>query len=126
MNSLKWTILVPLGLVAGVVLTFPMLVVIGLYCLIIPGLILSEIPTVFVYLLATVLIRNKLPLRSELPAYLVAFSLTITLSALIMSVYRIPEKWRFDRASLPDIKPTQKVELAGDIFLNWPDTIVGQ
>jgi len=126
MNSLKWTILVPLGLVAGVVLTFPMLVVIGLYCLIIPGLILSEIPTVFVYLLATVLIRNKLPLRSELPAYLVAFSLTITLSALIMSVYRIPEKWRFDRAVLPDIKLTQKVELAGDIFLNWPDTIVGQ
>jgi hypothetical protein len=42
MNSLKWTILVPLGLVAGVVLTFPMLVVIGLYCLIIPGLILSD------------------------------------------------------------------------------------
>ena len=117
-NSLKWTILVPLGFVAGLVLTFPMLVVVGLYCLIIPGLILAKIPTVFVYLLATVIIRDKLPLRSEAHAYLVAFSITLVLSASFMSVYRIPEKWRFDRAALAEIKPPQKVNLAGDIFLN--------
>ena len=125
-NSLKWTILVPLGFVAGLVLTFPMLVVVGLYCLIIPGLILAKIPTVFVYLLATVIIRDKLPLRSDTHAYLVASSLTLVLSASFMSVYRIPEKWRFDRAALAELKPPQKVNLAGDIFLNWPDEIEGQ
>jgi hypothetical protein len=124
-SSLKWMILVPLGLVAGLVLTFPILVVIGLYCLIIPGLILARIPTVFVYLLATVVIRDKLPLRSELNAYLVAFALTLGLSASFMSVYRIPEKWRFDRAALPEIKPPQRINLAGDIFLHWPDEIDG-
>jgi hypothetical protein len=125
-NSLKWTILVPLGFVAGLVLTFPMLVVIGLYCLIIPGLILAKIPTVFVYLLATVIIRDKLPLRSDAHGYLAAFSLTLVLSASFMSVYRIPEKWRFDRAALAELKPPQKVNLAGDIFLHWPDEIEGQ
>lgn len=113
----------PLGLVTVLVLAFPMLVVIGLYCLIIPGLILARIPTIFVYLLATVLIREKLPLRSEVAAHVTAFLLTLGLSASFMSIYRIPEKWRFERAALPDVEPPQKLKLAGDIFLIWPQDI---
>jgi hypothetical protein len=126
MHCLNWSVFVPLALLTGLVLAYPTLVFIGLFFLVIPGLVFSWLPTVFVYLVPTLIIRDKLPLRSELAAYLVAFSLTLMLSASFMFVYRIPDKLRFDRAALPDMNPTQKVDLAGDIFLNWPDTIEGQ
>ncbi|MFN8738495.1 MAG: hypothetical protein ACK5YR_01130 [Pirellula sp.] len=121
MNSLKWIFLVFLGLAAGLVLVFPSLVVVGLIFLIIPGLILYAIPNIFVYLLATFSIRAVLPLRSEFGAHLVAFSLTLGLSAAIMHGYRVPEIRRFEQAAIPEIEPPQKLTLAGDIFLHWPD-----
>ena len=121
MNSLKWIFLVFLGLAAGLVLAFPSLVVVGLIFLIIPGLILYAIPNIFVYLLATFSIRAVLPLRSEFGAHLIAFSLTLGLSAAIMHGYRVPEIRRFEQAAIPEIEPPQKLTLAGDIFLDWPD-----
>lgn len=120
MNTLKWIFLVCLGLVAGLVLAFPALVVVGFIFLIIPGLILYAIPTVFVYLLTTFVIRAILPLRSEVIAHLVAFSLTLGLSAAIMHGYRVAELRRYEQAALPEIEPPQKLTLAGDIFVNWP------
>jgi hypothetical protein len=121
MNIVKWIFLVCLGMAAGLVLALPPLVVGGLICLIIPGLILFAIPTVFVYLLPTFLIRAVLPLRSEVLAHFVAFSLTLGLSAAIMHGYRATEIRRFEKAVLPEIEPPQKLTLAGDIFLDWPD-----
>jgi hypothetical protein len=121
MNIVKWIFLVCLGMAAGLVLALPPLVVGGLICLIIPGLILFAIPTVFVYLLPTFLIRAVLPLRSEVLAHFVAFSLTLGLSAAIMHGYRVAELRRYEQALLPDIEPPQKLTLAGDIFLDWPD-----
>ncbi|MFN9852972.1 MAG: hypothetical protein ACK57P_14250 [Planctomycetota bacterium] len=121
MNILKWIFLVCLGLAAGLVLAFPQLVVVGLIFLIIPGLILYAIPNIFVYLLATFSIRAILPLRSEVGSHLVAFSLTLGLSAAIMHGYRVREIQRFEQAAIPEIEPPQKLTLAGDIFLHWPD-----
>lgn len=120
MNSVKWVFLVCLGMVAGAILALPTVVVAGLIFLIIPGLILYAIPTVFVYLLPTFLIRAILPIRSEVLAHLVAFSLTLGLSAAIMHESRVAELRRYEQAVLPEIEPPQKLTLAGDIFLDWP------
>ncbi|MFN9603248.1 MAG: hypothetical protein ACK6A7_07345, partial [Planctomycetota bacterium] len=125
LNSLKWIFTVSLGLVAGLVLAFPLLVVAGFILLIIPGLILCAIPTVFDYLLPTFLIRAILPLRSEVVAHLVAFSLTLGLSAAIMHGFRVRELQRYEQAAIPEIEPPKPLTLAGDIFLQWPQRDFG-
>lgn len=120
MNHLKWIFLISLGVVTGLLLALPCLVVVGLLFLIIPGLILYIIPTLFVYLLPTFVIRVILPLRSEVVAHLIAFSLTVGLSAAIMNGFRTAEHRLFEQAALPEIEPVQKVLLSGDVFINWP------
>jgi hypothetical protein len=119
-NHLKWIFLISLGLLTGLLLALPFLVIVGLLFLIIPGLILYIIPTLFVYLLPTFIIRLILPLRSEVAAHLVAFSLTVGLSAAIMNGFRTKEQRLYDQAALPEIVPVQKAILSGDIFVNWP------
>jgi hypothetical protein len=117
-NVLSW-FLIPLGLITALVMVAPSLVVLGFFCLIIPGLLLAIIPTVFVYLLGTVLIRLALPIRSEITANLIAFVLTIGLSALMMEPWRSSKLETYALAKLPEITPREKLKIDGDILLDW-------
>ncbi len=116
---LGW-VLIPLGLIAAIVLVAPSLVVIGFIFLIIPGLILAAIPTVFSYLLGTALFRLALPIRSEVASHLIAIALTFGLSAAVMAPWRTIEQQEFAQATLPDIAPAAQLAIDGDILLEWP------
>ncbi|MEZ6043365.1 MAG: hypothetical protein R3C20_22940 [Planctomycetaceae bacterium] len=117
-HVLVW-ILIPLGLVTAMVMAMPSLVVLGLFLMVIPGLVLAVIPTVFVYLLATFLVRLSLPIRSEMTANLLAFMITLGLSATVMWPLRSIEQNKFIQAARPEIIPTQKLTIGGNVLLEW-------
>ncbi len=112
--------LIPLGLLAALVLAAPQLVIVGLVFLILPGLALAVVPTLFVYLLATSLLRWALPIPSAIGAYLTAFLLTLGLSGVLMQPLRIHEQKQFATAVLPDVAPSPKLKINGDVLVDWP------
>ncbi len=117
-NMLSWA-LIPLGVVTAILMAVPTLVVLGLFFLILPGVMLAIIPTFFVYTLGTVLIRSALPVKSEVGANLIAFILTLGLSAMLMAPWRTAERQKFEKATLPDATPVAKLSIDGDILLEW-------
>ncbi|MFN5709264.1 MAG: hypothetical protein ACK48X_14515 [Planctomycetota bacterium] len=125
-NIIKWLSLATLGIVSMVLFAYPEVIFVGLLFLIIPGLIMIVTPTVFVYLLATFSIRIFLPLRSEVLSHVIAFVIALGLSAAVMHGYRVEEQRQFDQAVLPEIEPLQKLSLAGDILLKWPQKVYGR
>lgn len=116
---LKWS-LVPLGLLTALALAAPQLVIVGLIFLILPGIVLMAVPTVFAYLSATCLIRAGLPIQSEARALVEAFLLAVVFSAAAMYPFRAHELRKFEQAALPEIAPPRRLTIEGDILVRGP------
>ncbi|MCA8995621.1 MAG: hypothetical protein KDA80_01500 [Planctomycetaceae bacterium] len=115
-------IIIPLGLLTAVIMALPGLVIIGYVFLVIPGLILTVTPTVFVYLLATWIISLALPRQLGIGAAFLAFFASLGMSALLMQPWRTAEQQKFVEAALPDVLPVEQVRLTGDVLIEWPQS----
>ncbi|MCA9166933.1 MAG: hypothetical protein KDB23_04670 [Planctomycetales bacterium] len=117
---LKW-LLIPLGMVTFLVMAAPSLVVMGYLCLIIPGLVLTLVPTVFVYLFATWLIHWALGMPPTAGATLAALMLALVLGVFVMLPIRLREQRKYRLANVPDIAPNPRLELTGTVLIDWCD-----
>ena len=109
------------GVLAGVVWLAPGLVVVGYLFLIIPGLILSVSPTVFVYLTLVAVIRRSLPLESAIGSTLIASGLAILMGWSVMQPFRAAALREYQASQLPDVQPGHPVKIRGHIRLEFPD-----
>ena len=105
------------GIIAALALAAPKLVVLGYLFLILPGLILTIAPTVFVYLAATAVIRKLLPISSSVMSTVAAFAIALFLGWAIMQPFRLNAIAAFDENELPDVVPVHAIELGGNIRL---------
>ena len=114
--------LIFLGVLTAVLLAAPQLVIVGYVFLIIPGLVLTFIPTIFIYLLAMTLIRRTLPETAGVGATVTSAGLAFALGFLVMLPWRAIEMHRFQAASLPDIDTPQLIRLGGNVLIDVPST----
>ncbi|MCC9602599.1 hypothetical protein LOC67_18780 [Stieleria sp. JC731] len=113
--------LVITGVLAGLVLAAPGLVVIGYLFLIIPGLVLTYVPTVFVYLLTTAIIRRLLPVETSARSTLIAIGIAILLGWAAMQPSRYVAKQEYERQCSPDVIPVEPIKLHGHVRLELPN-----
>lgn len=113
--------LVITGVPAGLAMMAPMLVVLGYLALIIPGLILTAAPTVFVYLAATATIRRFLPISSPKTATAVALCAALLLGWAVMQPYRASAIAAYEATLSPDVIPQEALALHGHVRLERPD-----
>ncbi len=104
------------GILAGVVWLIPDLVIVGFMALLLPGLILPLMPTVFVYCLATLVIRYFLPIHNDTLATITAFAIALAPGWLVDLPERLAATARFDAATAPDVIPQVPVPLVGDVL----------
>ncbi|TWU67210.1 hypothetical protein [Crateriforma conspicua] len=109
------------GLLAGLAMAAPMSVVFGYLFLIIPGLVLTAAPTVFVYLAATALIRRVLPITSVVASTVVAFGLALLLGWAVMQPFRTAALRDYHAQQAPDVSPDPLINLDGDVRVEIPD-----
>ena len=107
------------GILAAFAIAAPKLVVLG-YLLIVPGLVLTAAPTVFVYLAATTIIRKLLPVSSNITSTIAAFGITLLLGWAVMQPFRLSAIAAYQTNELPDVTPNQPIELVGDIRIERP------
>jgi hypothetical protein len=104
------------GVISAVVWMMPSLVTIGLFMLVIPGLILAIMPTVFVYLLAALVIRAVLPIDGT-PGLVVSLILAGALGLILPQPTRLSQRAQFNNALRPEIVPAQPIRLAGEVLV---------
>ncbi len=109
------------GILAGLAIVAPQLVVLGYFLLIIPGLILTAAPTVFVYLAGTAVIRKLLPISSVKTATSVAFCVTLLLGWLAMQPLRHSALRTYQASLQPDVIPNEPIVLNGHVRIERPD-----
>lgn len=109
------------GVLAGLAIAAPDLVVLGYVLLIVPGLVLTIAPTVFVYLFLTTVVRQLLPLSSPWKATVTAFAIALLLGWAVMQPFRSLAIAAYHAAELPDVLPDQPIELDGHVRLERPD-----
>ncbi|TWU51980.1 hypothetical protein [Rubripirellula reticaptiva] len=109
------------GVLAGLAIALPELVVFGYFLLIVPGLVLSFAPTAFVYLVATAAIRRLLPISSPMSSAAAAFGVSLLLGWAIMQPFRWAAIDAYQADELPDLRPDQDIELNGHVRLERPD-----
>lgn len=111
------------GALSVLVVIFPGLVIAGYVLLLVPGLVLQWMPTVFLYLLATLLIGKLLPMEKPLLAHAVAFAIAVMVASLAVQ----PLKWNAERAftaaRAQAIVPERKLSPGGDILFERIDTL---
>lgn len=107
------TVLVVTGILAALVVLFPGLVVIGMFLLVVPGLILGAMPTLFLYLLATWLIRMALPIASDWIAYPLALGGAVALASLATLPLRSTAISEFEALAEPEIVPDAQIAVSG-------------
>ncbi|NND97613.1 MAG: hypothetical protein HKN47_09830 [Pirellulaceae bacterium] len=113
--------LIIVGILAAVALTAPTLVVAGYFLLIVPGLVLTVAPTVFVYLAATAVIRRLLPIATSIAGTVVAFGVAILLGWAVMQPFRAAAFTAYNADSLPDVIDEHAIELDGHVRLEMPN-----
>jgi hypothetical protein len=117
---MKYALLIT-GVLAGLALAVPDLVVLGYVLLIVPGLILTVAPTVFVYLAVTAIIRRLLPISSPVRATAAAFVIAMLLGWAVMQPFRWSAMAEYHASELPDVLPGQAIELDGHVRLERLD-----
>ncbi|SMP60252.1 hypothetical protein SAMN06265222_106338 [Neorhodopirellula lusitana] len=113
--------LVITGVLAGLAITAPQLVVLGYFLLIVPGLVLTVAPTVFVYLAVTAAVRRLLPISSPMAATAVAFVATLMLGWAVMQPFRMAAISAYRSDDLPDVLPNHAIELDGNVRVDRPN-----
>ncbi|MCC9642450.1 hypothetical protein LOC71_09205 [Rhodopirellula sp. JC740] len=117
--------LVLFGILAAIALAAPSLVVLGYFLLIVPGLILTIAPTMFVYLVATSIIRRTLPIDSSVAATVVAFLIAVLGGCLVMQPFRMRAIANYQTAQQPDVMPDQQIQLTGNVRIEMPSRKLG-
>jgi hypothetical protein len=113
--------LILVGVLASLVIAIPDLVMIGFVAFIVPGLILTAFPTIFVYLAATAMIRRMLPISSSKAATAVAFGIALLLGWGVMQPFRWTAIAAYRAEELPDVLPGGAIELVGQVRLERLD-----
>lgn len=109
------------GVLAGLAIMAPQLVVLGYFLLIIPGLVLTFAPTVFVYLAVTAAVRRMLPIGSPMASTVAAFGIVLLLGWAVMQPFRSAALTRYHADTLPDVASDKAIELAGNVRIERPD-----
>lgn len=109
------------GILAGLAITAPQLVVFAYFLLIVPGLVLTVAPTVFIYLAVTAVVRRLLPISSPMKATAAAFGVTLLLGWGVMQPFRSAALTAYHANELPDVVPSQVIELAGHVRIERPN-----
>ena len=104
------------GAISALVWAMPSLVIMGFFLLVVPGMVLAAMPTVFAYLFATLVIRMLLPIDSQPLATGIAFSIALAIGWAVMQPWRMAAQARFAEADLADIVPSGNVALSGDVL----------
>jgi hypothetical protein len=95
------TFLIITGALSALVLMFPGLIIIGMIFFVVPGLILIAMPTLFLYLFATSLIRLALPITNSFIAYPIAATIAVALASLAIWPLRHAAEHEFEVAIQP-------------------------
>lgn len=106
-----------LGGVSAVLYIFPGLVIFGYLMLFLPGFILSLVPTLFVYCLATYLIRPLLPITNDMTAYGFAALIALALGVIVMQPFRLIASAKLADMRAEDIISPAPIALSGDIYV---------
>lgn len=114
------TALIVSGVLAFIALAAPGLVVLGFFLLIIPGLILSLAPTVFVYLLLIAIIRWILPIPPGIGGWIASIALAAAIGWLATMPMRQLETLRWRAHITPEVTPAAPIALSGDVLLETP------
>ena len=103
------------GVLAAVALAFPGLVTLGLFALILPGLVLAVAPTVFLYLAASGGFRSVLPFGTGTGIVRIAIALaaSVALGWLVVQPFRFFEIRKFQAAIEPEVVQSEPVPIAG-------------
>jgi hypothetical protein len=112
------------GIGAFIAIAFPAIVVVALF-LIVPGLILSLMPTAFLY--GCVFAAIWLPLQAWLgpwPATIIALPATIGLLYAIAIPSNAASRVRLAQATRPDITPGQRLVVSGHVRLDMPSLAI--
>lgn len=111
------TILLVSGILAAIAVFLPGSVTLGLYLLILPGLILAVAPTVFLYTAAFAGLRAVLPLPAGIAVNAAAALLTVALGFMLSLPGAMAGRAAFAAAIKPDIAPPSPVRIAGHVRL---------
>ncbi len=113
--------LVITGILAGLAITIPDLVVLGYFLLIVPGLVLTFTPTAFVYLAVTAIVRRLLPISAPVSATAVAVGVSLSLGWAVLQPSRLRAITAYRADELPDVLPNHAIELDGLIRIERLD-----
>lgn len=119
-STLKYLLLVT-GLLAAFAIACPMLVALGYVFLIVPGLVLTWAPTVFVYLLVTAAVRPLVPTESSAWSTTIAFGAALLMGWLVMQPARSKALAQFRAQTMPDVQPRMPLRLDGHVRIEMPD-----
>ncbi|WP_028969393.1 hypothetical protein [Sphingomonas sp. URHD0057] len=114
------TALIVSGVLALIALAAPGLVILGFFLLIIPGLILSLAPTVFVYLLLIAIIRAVAPVPPGAIGWIASVALAAGIGWAATLPLREAQTLRWRAQLKPEVIPAAPLQLAGDISLDLP------
>jgi hypothetical protein len=97
-------------------------VALGLFMLIIPGLLLAMAPTVFLYTLTFAGVRLLLVWRGASAATACAVLISVGLGVVAALLMASAGRRAFDAALTGDVIPPSRLSIAGDILVNYSDT----
>jgi hypothetical protein len=116
------TVLWVSGLLALIAVEIPALVGIGVFLLVLPGLILGLAPTVFLYTATFAIVRRLLPITHVVALNLIAAFITLGLGVLATLPMALAGQWAFNRAATGDVVPHDRVVIRGNVLLNNDQT----
>jgi hypothetical protein len=110
------------GVLTLIGVAFPGLVGIGLFFLVVPGVILGLAPTVFIYTATFAIVRRYLPITHAVALNLIAAFITLGLGVLV-TLPMAAAGWRaFNLADTGDVAPHDRVVIGGDVLLKSDET----
>jgi len=110
------------GIPAGLAMAFPKLVATAYFFLIVPGVILTIAPTVFVYLAGTAILRRVIPFKSRATATVLSFVLMLGLGWAVMQPFQATSLKSYEASYEPDIISNEPIELHGRVLIEAPDS----
>lgn len=109
------------GILSALALAFPKLVAFAYFLLIVPGVVLTIAPTVFVYLAGTAALRCVVPIESRLAATAVSFGLVLGLGWGVMQPFRASALKNYQTSNQPNVVARRPIELHGRVLIDAPD-----
>lgn len=115
--------LVLTGIGAFVALAMPSLVVLGFFLLILPGLILSLMPTAFMYgmLFTAGWLAARLVFGDGIVPVVAGLGTLALVAMTVPKPTRAADLAVYNASILPDLKPAEPIELKGDVRFNFHD-----